>query len=138
MCLPELGNVGNIENYIYNHPINGMTTIELELEYNHWCVALRERAWEEHMLSIRVRNVPDYSKLIYRWGGLLLAIFGVPAGFGDPWVGFCISIGGVCMGMWGAVSDQADDVNRNNAMKASAIAFDRWQAIGKEILIRVR
>jgi hypothetical protein len=131
---PLRDNPEEIREFANRHPVAAIVAEDLRLEIEYWQRLLEARRDIE---LTRARNpAAIYERRLLRWGGLVMALAGIPACFAAPVIGLPIAVVGACLTVYDVVKQLVKDGRSRASTEAVDAAVARREALIAEFFRR--
>lgn len=125
-------NPDEIREFADHHPVADMAVDDLGVEIEYWRRMLEARRDIE---LTRTRNpIRIFERRFLRWGGVLIALAGLPACFLAPIIGFPIAVAGACLTIYDVSKQVRGDRSSRTSAAAVDVAVTRREALIDEVL----
>jgi hypothetical protein len=129
--LPGSRDADEIRAYIAGNPVTGLSASAIRDELYHWSQQLE--SWNDQEIQRTENRLRKREAAIMRWGGLGLAIVGIPACFAIPPVGLTVAITGAGITIYSVIKEELERRRKAKLDEPADLAADRTKALIGEL-----
>ena len=107
---PDINNPEEIRRFFSENPVDTLSPEEISREIDHWRITF---VYEKHTHSQQNQSFGKRaSKQTVRWGGITIALVGIPVAFAVWPIGLCVSLAGAGVTLYGEYSSHREDMRK--------------------------